>query len=152
MQSEKIKEFSKARARMDQEESGKGDNCKGEEAKETQPISIDSLRITADELQAARISAGGEIYHFSTSQQISIRALVEMIADRLGVSFEDNVEIVEDRPGKDEAYLLDNAKATQILHWKDTLGLEDGIEETIAWVKDNLTTLQKQSFDYIHKP
>lgn len=102
-------------------------------------------------LKAARIGRGGDIFHFSTSMNISVRCLVEMIAKQIKVSFEDNVDVVGDRPGKDAAYLLDSTRAKDILHWKDKIGLEEGIEETIAWVKDNLEILNKQPLDYIHK-
>lgn len=102
-------------------------------------------------LKVAENGPVGEIFHFSTSRNISIRALVEMIAKQMGVSFDDNVEVVEDRAGKDAAYLLDNSKAKKLLNWEDKITLEQGVEETIAWVTDNLDILQKQPLDYIHK-
>jgi len=94
----------------------------------------------------------GEIYHFSTTRTISIRALVKMIAEQMGVVFEEQVEIVGDRLGKDSAYLLDSSHARNSLGWEDRIRLEQGIEETIAWVTENLTVLKEQPFDYIHKP
>ncbi len=103
-------------------------------------------------LKAARTASNGEIFHFSTSKNISISALVQMIAEQLEISFEDNVEVVEDRPGKDSAYLLDSSKAKKILNWKDKINLEQGLEETIAWIKDNLDIIKKQPLNYIHKP
>jgi len=102
-------------------------------------------------LKAARSANPPEIFHFATSKNISIRSLVEMIAKQLNISFEDNVEIVSERPGKDAAYLLDNTKAKEILGWQDKITLEQGIEETIKWVSDNLEILSNQNFDYIHK-
>jgi dTDP-glucose 4,6-dehydratase len=111
------------------------------------------IRDVADgTLRVARLAAPGEIYHFSTLRNISIRNLVEMIAAQLGVSFEENVEIVGERLGKDAAYLLDSTKAREKLQWQDKITLEQGIEETIAWVRDNLEEIKKQPFDYIHKP
>jgi dTDP-glucose 4,6-dehydratase len=93
----------------------------------------------------------GDIYHISTKQNISIKSLVEMIAQQLGISFEDNVEITQDRKGKDSAYLLDSSKLRETLNWEDTISLEQGIEKTITWVKDNLEVLLKQPMNYIHK-
>ncbi len=75
-----------------------------------------------------------------------------MIAEQLNVSFEDNVEVVGDRLGKDAAYLLDNAKAKKTLEWEPKISLEQGIDETIKWIKDNLEIIKQQPFDYIHKP
>jgi len=103
-------------------------------------------------LRAARMASNGEIFHFSTLRNISIRSLVEMIAKQMNIFFEDNVEIAEERPGKDKAYLLDSSKAKSVLGWKDTVRLEQGIEETIAWVRDNLAVLKKESSCYVHKP
>jgi dTDP-glucose 4,6-dehydratase len=94
----------------------------------------------------------GEIYHISTEQNISIRSLVELIAEQLSVKFEDYVEITEDRKGKDSAYLLDSTKLRDTLNWKDTISLEEGIQRTIKWITDNFEELLKQPMNYIHKP
>lgn len=111
------------------------------------------IRDVADgTLRVARQAPLGEIYHFSTSRNISIRALVELIANQLKVEFNKHVEVVGERLGKDAAYLLDSSKAREKLGWNDQISLEQGIEETIAWVRDNLDVLKKQPLDYIHKP
>ena len=103
-------------------------------------------------LIAMRKAPFGEIYHFSTSESISIRTLVQIIADKLNISFEEQVDVAGERLGKDTAYLLDNTKASQELGWKARIGLEEGIEDTIKWVKANLDRLKDMPFDYIHKP
>ncbi len=94
----------------------------------------------------------GEIFHFSTARNISIRDVVQLIAGKMGGRFEDCVDIVNDRPGKDAAYLLDNKKAKTVLGWQDRISLEEGIDETIKWVRDNLEILKQQADHYIHKP
>ncbi len=103
-------------------------------------------------LKSARLGKPGEIFHFSTSIQISIRSLVEMIAKQMNITFADNIDEVVDRPGKDAAYLLDSSKARNVLRWKDKIGLVQGIDQTIAWVKENLDVLNKQPLSYVHKP
>lgn len=103
-------------------------------------------------LKAAHYAAPGEIFHFSTTTVISIKSLVSQIADQMNVSFDNHVEMVDDRLGKDSAYMLDSSKAREVLCWIDQINLEQGISNTIAWVTDNLETLMKQPFDYIHKP
>lgn len=103
-------------------------------------------------MRVMKSAPSGEIYHLSTTRNISIREVVELIAFRLGVPFDEHVEVVGERPGKDSAYLLDSSKARNALGWQDCISLENGIDETIAWVKDNFDTLLRQPADYIHKP
>ena len=103
-------------------------------------------------LRIARNAPPPEIYHLSTTRNISIRDLVEMIAQRVGVAFSDHVEIVGERLGKDAAYLLDSAKIRETLGWQDRISLEQGIDETIGWVRQNLAALTALPADYIHKP
>jgi dTDP-glucose 4,6-dehydratase len=94
----------------------------------------------------------GETYHISTGRIASIRKLVEMICEHLGVRFGDVVEIVGDRLGKDAAYRLDSDKLRSELGWTDEMSLEEGIAETAAWVDRNLDDLARLPSSYIHKP
>ncbi len=94
----------------------------------------------------------GEAYHISTGRIISVRALVEMICAKMKARFEECVEIVGERLGKDAAYRLDSTKLRNQLGWRDRISLEEGIEETIAWVERFLDDLKSQPLDYIHKP
>jgi dTDP-glucose 4,6-dehydratase len=94
----------------------------------------------------------GNTYHISTDNVISIHDLVLKVCDKLGVPFEDHVEIVGERLGKDAAYHLDSTKLRAELGWKDKIGLEEGLDECIAWVRRNFDVLKNQPYDYIHKP
>lgn len=94
----------------------------------------------------------GDTYHISTNEVISIRDLVEKICARMGVRFEDHVRVVGDRLGKDSAYHLDSTKLRTELGWQDRIGLDQGIDECIAWVRDNFDALKAQPYDYVHKP
>jgi dTDP-glucose 4,6-dehydratase len=94
----------------------------------------------------------GESYHISTSEVISIRDLVEQICQKLGRNFDDHVEIVGERLGKDSAYHLDSSKVRKKLKWNDSIGLDQGLDECIAWVKKYFDVLAKQEQNYIHKP
>jgi len=94
----------------------------------------------------------GNTYHISTDEVISIRELVERICFKLGVSFEDHVEFVGERAGKDAAYHLDSTKLRTELGWQDRINLDQGLDECIAWVKSNFETLKTQPLVYQHKP
>lgn len=103
-------------------------------------------------LRAARQGEPGEAFHFSTDVYLSIRELVEKLCQKRGVAFEEAVEIVGDRPGKDAAYLLDSTKARKTLGWTVSVGLDEGIDETNAWIERYFEQLKEQPLDYIHKP
>jgi len=111
------------------------------------------IRDVADAtLRVARDGTPGETFHISTSRIVSIRRLVEMICERLGAKFDDCVEISGERPGKDLAYRLDSAKLRRELGWADRISLEQGLDETTAWVNRHFDRLKALPFDYIHKP
>lgn len=94
----------------------------------------------------------GSSYHISTPDTISIRALVEKIAEMTSIAFADLAVVSEDRLGKDQAYLLDSEKIRTELGWSHHVGLDDGLRETLAWVDKNLDVLSSLPADYIHKP
>ena len=100
----------------------------------------------------ARSASLGEAYHISTNEIVSIRELIERVCTKLGVRFEDAVEVVGERTGKDAAYMLDSAKLRRELGWSEQVSLDAGIDQCIAWVRDNLETLRGLPMDYVHKP
>jgi len=99
----------------------------------------------------AQHGVNGDTYHISTDEVISIRDLVAKICTKLGAKFEDHVEIVGERLGKDSAYHLDSTKVRTELGWADQIKLDAGIDECISWVKGNLETLRNEPMNYIHK-
>jgi len=102
-------------------------------------------------LLAVKSGKLGETFHFSTDENVSIRALVEKICLKMNVLFDDVVELVGERLGKDAAYLLNDSKARRELGWKPIISLDETISQTIGWTKDNLGELKKQTTEYIHK-
>ena len=103
-------------------------------------------------LAIAKSSQAGETFHISTNEFISIRALVEKIVTMVGANFEEVVNFGEERRGKDQAYFLDSTKLRTQLGWSDNISLENGISQTIGWVKGNLDSLRTAEVGYVHKP
>lgn len=93
----------------------------------------------------------GDIFHLSTTENISIRNLVEKIAEQLGADFEEYVEVADERPGKDASYCLDSTKAREELQWDTSVSLDEGLNETVGWVRMNLDKLKNMPWKYIHK-
>ncbi len=102
-------------------------------------------------LKVALEATPPDTFHFSTDQHISIRKLVELICEKMGADFKKLVEVSEDRPGKDAAYLLGTDKAEKELNWSAKTSLEQGIEETISWIDKYIEILQDMPLGYIHK-
>ncbi len=103
-------------------------------------------------LRIARNAPAGETYHISTNEIVTVRELVERICRKLDVKFENCVEVVGERLGKDAAYMLDSNKLRETLGWKDSVTLDAGLDESIAWVKEHFEDLKQLPYDYIHKP
>jgi dTDP-glucose 4,6-dehydratase len=101
--------------------------------------------------RAAEKGKPGECFHLSTAESVSIRGLVERICRRMGVDFDEAVEVVGERLGKDHAYLLDTSKAKVRLDWSPSVSLDDGIEQTLAWVDRHLATLKTEPLEYVHQ-
>ncbi|HUQ11460.1 MAG TPA: GDP-mannose 4,6-dehydratase [Steroidobacteraceae bacterium] len=111
------------------------------------------IRDVADAtLRIAREGAPGEAFHISTDRIVSVRELVEMICARMGAKFADCVDVAPERPGKDAAYMLDSGKLRKTLGWTDRVSLEQGLDETVAWVERFYPELKSQPLDYVHKP
>ena len=103
-------------------------------------------------LRIAEAGKLGETYHISGYELVSIRTLVEMILARLGMHFEDCVEIGPERPGKDTAYTLDSTKLRTELGWRDRISLAQGIDDVIAWATRFSAEIGKLPSRYHHKP
>jgi dTDP-glucose 4,6-dehydratase len=108
--------------------------------------------VAAGTLLAAQAGKPGEVFHLSTSLNISIADLVRMICRKMNVEFDSLVEVVGERAGKDAAYLLSSAKAQRDLGWKDMVTLEEGVNRTVDWFTSHLESLKTQPQAYIHKP
>lgn len=93
----------------------------------------------------------GETYHFSAETPISIAKLVRKISELMDIRFDDLVEVSEDRPGKDALYSMKTNKAEIELQWKPTVLLEQGLQKTIDWVRNNIDVIKTLPLNYVHK-
>ena len=94
----------------------------------------------------------GEIYHLSPDHGITIQDLVAMICERMGRSFHEATEMVEERLGQDAAYVIDSTKARKELDWSPKIALEQGLDEVADWVEEYWNEIQRQPLEYQHKP
>jgi len=82
----------------------------------------------------------GNVVNIGVNFEISIKDLVEKIAGIIGKEIELTSEDIRIRPKKSEVERLwaENKKAEQLLGWKPSYSLDDGLKETIEFLKKNL--------------
>jgi dTDP-glucose 4,6-dehydratase len=90
----------------------------------------------------------GRVYNAGPQNSTSVRAVVDLVCRKLGVPFDDMVEIAPDRVGQDAEILLDTSRIAADVGWSPTIDLDTGLEDTIAWVKQNLDVLKDQPTEY----
>jgi dTDP-glucose 4,6-dehydratase len=78
----------------------------------------------------------GEVYNIGGNNEKANIEIVKMIINALSKS-EDLIQYVQDRPGHDRRYAIDNTKITSELGWKPSYTFEQGIKETIEWYLQN---------------
>ena len=93
----------------------------------------------------------GSVYHLASKEYVSIKDLVHKISDKLNMGFDELVEMSPDRQGKDQAYMLSMDKVQRDFDWKNNVSLDQGIENTIKWVEENLEMINSLELEYVHK-
>ena len=91
----------------------------------------------------------GDVFNVGTGCGVSISELVRIVLGIIGV----DKHIVADgerfRPAKSEVTLLvcDNTKAKEILEWSPKYTLEQGLQYTIEYIRDNLYRYKSEIFN-----
>lgn len=74
----------------------------------------------------------GEIYNIGGNNEKANLEIIRLILSELGKP-ESLIQYVQDRPGHDRRYAIDNAKIVAELGWTPAYTFEQGIRETIRW-------------------
>jgi dTDP-glucose 4,6-dehydratase len=77
-----------------------------------------------------------KIYNISGEEKTTLE-VIETIAKALGVTTEDRLSYVHDRPGPDFRYSPDHSKITRELGWQAKRSYNEAIVELVQWYKDN---------------
>jgi dTDP-glucose 4,6-dehydratase len=92
-------------------------------------------------LRAASVGdAVGKTINLGSGQETSIKALAELITGLIGRSVDIQSDKQRIRPPNSEVdrLLADNRLARELLGWEPPTSLEDGLKQTIEWVKAHL--------------
>jgi len=88
-------------------------------------------------------AALGKMYNLGPLEPVTIRSLVEMTAEHIGIPFEDLCEIVSDRPGQDMRYWLDSSKIKKDLGFEPMISLSDGVQSMVDWGRHHLQQIRE---------
>ena len=91
----------------------------------------------------------GTIYNAGPPKPTSIRRVVELCADALGIPFEQLCEMAPDRLGQDSRYWLDSSAIKHDVGWEPKLGWQEGLADMVAWGRKYLPQLKEWPKDYV---
>lgn len=91
----------------------------------------------------------GTVYNAGPAEPISIRRLVEKVAEALGMPFEQLCEVTPDRVGQDSRYWLDSSAIKRDVGWEPEISLEEGLREMVEWGRTYLPQLREMSTEYV---
>ena len=78
----------------------------------------------------------GQKYNIGGECEMTNLELVKMIIKLMNAS-EELIEFVDDRPGHDLRYAIDNAKIYKTISFQPEINIEDGLKRTINWYEKN---------------
>ena len=84
----------------------------------------------------------GEVYNIGGNNEKANIEIVKLLISSLEKS-EDLITYVQDRPGHDRRYAIDNTKITTQLGWSPAYTFEVGIKKTIQWYLDNAEWMEQ---------
>ncbi len=92
----------------------------------------------------------GETFNLGTGQEVTIRELLERILKIVGRDVRVRVDDQRLRPENSEVMRLlsNNEKARQRLHWQPEVSLEDGLEQTVAWIRQHQSLYRPGVYEF----
>jgi dTDP-glucose 4,6-dehydratase len=93
----------------------------------------------------------GSVYHLTDANVYSVAEVVRFLCRFTGVAFEEAVRVVEERPGQDARYLLDDSRARSELGWQPREDFEQGVAEVVEWIDANWEEVLRHPQAYAHQ-
>lgn len=105
---------------------------------------VDGFLLAAENEQAI-----GKTINLGSGREISVGDLAGLIGKMTGVSMRIHSDDQRVRPDKSEVerLLADNSLAREILGWEPQVQLEEGLERTIVWIKDNTQSYRPHMYN-----
>lgn len=84
----------------------------------------------------------GEVYNIGGNNEKTNMEIVRLLIEELGKR-ENLITYVQDRPGHDRRYAIDNTKIATELGWSPAYTFEEGIKKTIQWYLDHAQWMER---------
>jgi UDP-glucose 4-epimerase len=84
----------------------------------------------------ARGKGSGELINIGSNEELSVNDLHARLVELTGTSFE--AVNAPARPGELQRIYVDNSKAADVLGWTPTVGLDEGLKQTVAWFRSQV--------------
>jgi UDP-glucose 4-epimerase len=84
---------------------------------------------------AARDKGSGELINVGSGTELSVNELHRQIKELTSSRYEP--VYAAERPGELRRIAVDPSKAAEVLAWRPTTSLEDGLKQTVAWFRGN---------------
>jgi NAD dependent epimerase/dehydratase len=114
----------------------------------TRDLNFVSNTVDAFVLAGTRVGAVGQTIHFGSGREIAIGDLARLIAGLMQAEISIETDEARVRPAGSEVERLiaDNRLAAQVLGWEPRVPLEEGLEKTIHWMRDNLSLYRAETY------
>jgi dTDP-glucose 4,6-dehydratase len=92
----------------------------------------------------------GETLNLGTGQEVRIGEVAELVVLRMGKPVEIVVDPQRLRPEKSEVLRLisDNRRARDVLGWAPQVGLDQGLDLTVEWIRHNLDRYKVGTYEF----
>jgi dTDP-glucose 4,6-dehydratase len=94
-------------------------------------------------VHAPRADVVGEVINIGTAESLSVDEIAHHVVRLMGKP-ESLITYVGERPGQVFRHTADASKAMRVLGWAPRRTFEQGLEQTIAWYRDNRAIWDKQ--------
>jgi dTDP-glucose 4,6-dehydratase len=91
----------------------------------------------------------GAVYNVGPLMPTSIRRVVELVADAVGIPFDELCEITDDRQHQDSRYWLNSSAIERDVGWERRIGWPEGLREMVEWGRKYLPQLQTMPTDFV---
>lgn len=91
----------------------------------------------------------GKIYNAGPENPTSIRRVVELTAEALGIPFEQLCEVTGDRLGQDSRYWLNSSEIKKDTGWVPEISWQEGLQEMVEWGRKYYEGIKDYPSNYV---